>query len=74
MVADKTNVTFAAGSRLCRRRAERQLCLRWVNSCTVRLKSAIRHFHLGHSTNSIASNYGSGYALDVMRGHMERVW
>jgi hypothetical protein len=29
---------------------------------------------MGHSTNSIASNYGSGYALDVMRGHMERVW
>jgi hypothetical protein len=29
---------------------------------------------MGHSTNSIASNYGSGYALDVMREHMEKVW
>ena len=29
---------------------------------------------LGHSTNSVAANYGSGYALEVMREHMERVW
>jgi hypothetical protein len=29
---------------------------------------------LGHSTNTVASNYGSGYALEVMREHMERVW
>ena len=29
---------------------------------------------LGHSTNTVAANYGSGYALEVMREHMERVW
>ncbi|MDB4254932.1 tyrosine-type recombinase/integrase [bacterium] len=29
---------------------------------------------LGHSTNAVAANYGSGYALEVMREHMERVW
>ncbi|MDA9061454.1 tyrosine-type recombinase/integrase, partial [Planktomarina temperata] len=29
---------------------------------------------LGHSTNTVAANYGSGYALEAMREHMERVW
>ena len=29
---------------------------------------------LGHGTNTVAANYGSGYALDVMREHMEKVW
>jgi len=29
---------------------------------------------LGHSTNTVAANYGSGYALEVMREHMEWVW
>ena len=29
---------------------------------------------LGHSTNTVSANYGSGYALEVMREHMERVW
>jgi len=29
---------------------------------------------LGHSTNTVAANYGSGYALEVMREHLERVW
>ena len=29
---------------------------------------------LGHGSNTVAANYGSGYALDVMREHMERVW
>jgi len=29
---------------------------------------------LGHSTNTVAANYGSGYALGVMREHMVRVW
>ena len=47
---------------------------RCVNSCTVRRKSVIRHFQLGHSTNTVAANYGSGYALEVMREHMVRVW
>ena len=28
---------------------------------------------LGHSTNTVAANYGSGYALEVMREHMEKV-
>ena len=28
---------------------------------------------LGHSTNTVAANYGSGYALEVMREHLERV-
>ena len=28
---------------------------------------------LGHSTNTVAANYGSGYALEVMREHMGRV-
>ena len=29
---------------------------------------------LGHGSNTVAANYGSGYALEVMREHMERVW
>ena len=29
---------------------------------------------LGHSTNIVAANYGSGYALDIMREHMEKTW
>ena len=29
---------------------------------------------LGHSTNTVAANYGSGYALDIMREHMEKTW
>ena len=29
---------------------------------------------LGHSTNTVAANYGSGYALEAMREHMVRVW
>ena len=29
---------------------------------------------LGHGSNTVASNYGSGYAIEVMREHMERVW
>ena len=29
---------------------------------------------LGHSTNTVAANYGSGYALEVMREHMVKVW
>ena len=29
---------------------------------------------LGHSTNTVAANYGSGYALEVMREHVVRVW
>ena len=45
-----------------------------VNSCTVRRKSVFRLLHLGHSTNTVAANYGSGYALEVMREHMEKVW
>ena len=29
---------------------------------------------LGHSTNTVAANYGSGYALEVMREHLEKTW
>ena len=29
---------------------------------------------LGHGSNTVAASYGSGYALDVMREHMEKVW
>ena len=29
---------------------------------------------LGHSTTTVAANYGSGYALEVMREQLERVW
>lgn len=29
---------------------------------------------LGHGTNTVAANYGSGYAIDVMREHLERAW
>jgi len=29
---------------------------------------------LGHSANSVAANYGSGYALDVMREALVKVW
>ncbi|WP_334065731.1 tyrosine-type recombinase/integrase [Nereida ignava] len=29
---------------------------------------------LGHSTNTVAANYGSGYALEVMREHLKKTW
>jgi len=29
---------------------------------------------LGHGSNTIATNYGSGYAIKVMREHMEKAW
>ena len=29
---------------------------------------------LGHSSNTVAANYGSGYAPEITREHMERVW
>ena len=29
---------------------------------------------LGHSSNSVAANYGSGYAMKVMKEHLEKVW
>ena len=29
---------------------------------------------LGHGTNTVAANYGSGYAIGVMREHMENAW
>ena len=29
---------------------------------------------LGHSSNTVAANYGSGYAMNVMREHLETVW
>ena len=29
---------------------------------------------LGHGSNTVAANYGSGYALDVMREYMQKVW
>jgi len=38
--------------------------------CPEHLSMAI----LGHSTNSVAANYGSGYALEVMRDAMEKAW
>ena len=28
----------------------------------------------GHGTNTVAANYGSGYAIEVMREHMEKAW
>ena len=28
---------------------------------------------IGHSSNTVAANYGSGYALEIMREHMEKV-
>jgi integrase len=38
--------------------------------CPEHLSRAI----LGHSENSVAANYGKGYALSVMRRAMESVW
>jgi len=38
--------------------------------CPEHLSMAI----LGHSANTVAASYGSGYALDVMREALERVW
>ena len=35
---------------------------------------AISMVILGHGSNTVATNYGSGYALDVMLEHMEKVW
>ena len=29
---------------------------------------------LGHGANTVAANYGSGYALGVMTEHMEKAW
>ncbi len=29
---------------------------------------------LGHSANTVAANYGSGYAIDVMREALVKVW
>lgn len=29
---------------------------------------------LGHSSNTIAANYGSGYSMEVMREAMRKVW
>lgn len=29
---------------------------------------------LGHSSNSVAANYGSGYSLELMREALEKVW
>ena len=29
---------------------------------------------LGHRANTVAANYCSGYALGVMREHMEKAW
>jgi hypothetical protein len=28
----------------------------------------------GHGTNTVAANYGSGYAIEVMREYMEKAW
>jgi len=38
--------------------------------CPEHLSMAI----LGHSANTVAANYGSGYALDVMREALVKVW
>jgi integrase len=29
---------------------------------------------LGHGSNTVPANHGSGYALDVMRERMKRIW
>ena len=39
-------------------------------SCPEAVSMAI----LGHGTNTVAANYGSGYAIEVMREHMEKAW
>ena len=38
--------------------------------CPEAISKAIR----GHGSNTVAANYGSRYAIEVMREHMERVW
>ena len=40
------------------------------SNCPEHLSMAI----LGHSSNSIAANYGAGYAMEVMREALEKVW
>lgn len=40
------------------------------SGCPEHLSMAI----LGHSSNSVAANYGSGYAKDVMREALQKVW
>ena len=45
-----------------------------LGNTTVGQKFVFRLLHLGHSTNTVAANYGSGYALEVMREHLEKVW
>jgi hypothetical protein len=29
---------------------------------------------LGHGTNTVVDNYGSGYTIEVMREHMDKAW
>ncbi len=29
---------------------------------------------LGHGSNTVSANYGSGYAIEIMREHMRKVW
>jgi integrase len=29
---------------------------------------------LGHGTNTVVANYGSGYTIEFMREHMEKAW
>ena len=35
---------------------------------------AISQAILGHDTNTVAANYGSGYALEVIREALVKVW
>lgn len=65
---------LTAGSGHLQSDCQGRLSPRCVNSCTLRRKSVVRHFHLGHSTNTVAANYGSGYALQVTREALVRVW
>ena len=41
-----------------------------TSGCPEELGKAI----LGHSDGSVASRYGSGYTLDVLRRAMEKAW
>jgi integrase len=86
IVGDELNVAFAGGQhsilmkRLRTVITDKKLTM---HSLRHRMKDKLRNTGcpeaislaiLGHSTNTVAANYGSGYALEVMREALVRVW
>ena len=70
MVLRRFRTESPAGKLALQSRRNRMKHERRDTGCPEAISSAI----LGHGSNTVATNYGSGYALDVMREHMEKVW